>query len=509
MSAPSAPGPAGRRVRGRLLRLASDTFFFVAGFTVRRAVSLVTLPVLTRVLTVHQFGMLAVIATVRELLAVIFQLGVPNASDRFYYDCPDERAQRRMFGTLLLLLMTTSGVGCLLLAWAGEAVWRRVVGDVPFHPYITLTIASIFTGTMGVLPRSLFRVTNRVPRWAALTAAHGVLTAALSIALVVVGDLGALGVVVGHLAGSAVFFVINFRYLRPHLAWTFSPGLALRALAFGLPDVPVRVSTWAVRLADRLILQAWVPLSVVGLYSIGSMLGSTLFELVASSANAAILPFFYATARETEPRAARKMFADVAAYNAAVLAFLALGAMLFAREAILVLAPPQYLAAEAVVPLIAWGSVFQALAHVPARGIYLVKKTAVLPLVFGVPALLNVGLNFLLIPSFGMLGAAWATFLSYPALFALILAVAQRVYPIPYDYGRMAKPLVVLLALSWAKALIPTDSLAVAVSLKALLLAAFPVALLALGFLDAGEWRAVAGGTRRLLAARLLPGGAR
>lgn len=274
----------------------------------------------------------------------------------------------------------------------------------------------------------------------------------------------------------------------------------LRCLIFGLPDVPVRVAAWALRLADRLILQAYLPLSVVGIYALGYMLGSAVFDLVASAVNSAILPFFYRTVTEAQSDS-RRVFAVIAAWDAALLSGLGLATVLFAHEVIVVLATPRYLAAETIVPLVVWASLFQALAHVPSRAIYVVKKTAWLPAVFVVPAALNVGLNLLLVPRWGMLGAALATLAAYPVLFLLTLAVAQRVYPIPYDYVRMAKPLVILLVLSLAKNAAPPDP-AWAVGFKAVLLAAFPVALLVSGFVTVEERRLLAGLVRSSGASR-------
>lgn len=249
---------------------------------------------------------------------------------------------------------------------------------------------------------------------------------------------------------------------------------------------------WALKLADRLILQRYVALSAVGVYSVGYMLGGTLFDLIASSVNSAILPFVYQTAREESEERSKSVFAELAAWNAALIALIGLVTILFAHEVIVILTTRDYLAAETVVTMIVWASIFQALAHVPTRAIYLVKKTGYLLVVFLVPAVLNVGLNFALIPPFGIRGAALATLIAYPVLFALTLWVAQHVYPIPYDYWRMAKPLAVLLALCIGKEAIPTDSLVAAVALKALLLAAFPVGLLASGFVTAAERRRLA-----------------
>lgn len=275
--------------------------------------------------------------------------------------------------------------------------------------------------------------------------------------------------------------------MRGHLAWDISPRLIWQSLAFGLPDVPVRMSAWVLRLADRLILQAYVPLAGVGIYSLGYTLGSTPFELVGSAVNAAILPVFYQMDRDAPERSSQRMFGSVAAWETALLAFLGLGTILFARELILVLSTRHYLDALPIVPLVVWASVFLHMSNIPMRAIYTAKRTGYLPLIFGVPAALNIALNVLLIPRYGIIGAAWATLIAYPILFVLHLAVAQRVYRIPYPYRRMALPLVLMLLLSAGRDVVPAVPLALSLAVKLLLLAALPLGLWLLGFVTAEE----------------------
>jgi O-antigen/teichoic acid export membrane protein len=278
----------------------------------------------------------------------------------------------------------------------------------------------------------------------------------------------------------------------------------MQCLAFGWVDVPVRLGAWGLRVADRLILQAYVPLSLVGVYSIGQMLGATAFELVASSVNLAIMPFFYQTALETSEPSSKRIFADIAAWNAVLLGLLGLGTVLFAREIIVIFATARFLDAEPIVLLIAWASIFQALAHVPTRGVYFAKKTGWLPLVFLGPAALNIALNFAMVPRWGIMGPALAALVAYPVFLVLTLVVAQRVYSIPYDYKRIAKPLVIVLGLSLAKALVPAEPMAAAILVKALLLFTYPVALAASGFLTDHERLALHGLARRFM--HLAPG---
>ena len=189
----------------RGVQLVKDIVVYTTGLVLRRGLSIVTLPVITRFLTQADIGVVALVSTVRELLAVILELGVPNAAARFFYDYESREERRRLFGTLFIFLMGSSVVASLLALAAGALLWPRFVPDVPFHPYVSLTILTVFFMMAGVLPRSIFRVTNRVPLFMTLSLLQGVLTTAITIALVVAG-MGALGSVLGALASAALFF---------------------------------------------------------------------------------------------------------------------------------------------------------------------------------------------------------------------------------------------------------------------------------------------------------------
>jgi O-antigen/teichoic acid export membrane protein len=477
-------------MRDRWLQLGRDAVIYALGLGLRRGLGIVTLPVFARHLAPAQFGTLAVLGTLRDLLAVVFELGTPNASVRFYYDCGTDAERRRLFGSLQIFLAVTSTLFTLLALALGPRLWAAVAPEIPFHPYASLTILTVFLTGSSILPRGLLRVTHRVSLFAGLSLAQGVLSAALCITLVVGYDLGALGAVIGNLVVAAIFAPVQLAFLRGRLTWRVSPGLVRRCLAFGINDVPVRVGAWALRLADRLILQAYVPLSAVGVYSMGYMLGSTGFELIGSAVNAAILPFFYRVAADETPARAQAIFARLAAWHVALFGFLGLALSLFAREIILLFATARYLAAEPIVQLVVWASVALTLAQIPLRAVYTAKRTANLPVVFLVPAALNVTLNFVWIPHHGILGAAAATAVAYPLMTVLQFWAAQRVYPIPYPYARMAAALavaVLLAAVGWLAS--PDDRLAEA-SLQLALLTAYPALLWLTGFMPADERRA-------------------
>jgi O-antigen/teichoic acid export membrane protein len=72
-------------------------------------------------------------------------------------------------------------------------------------------------------------------------------------------------------------------------------------------------------------------------------------------------------------------------------------------------------------------------------GIYLKKKTRVVPFVTGIGAAINIVGNLILIPRWGMMGAAWATLMGYLAMAVVLYITVQKFYPVKYQFQRLAK----------------------------------------------------------------------
>ena len=143
----------------------------------------------------------------------------------------------------------------------------------------------------------------------------------------------------------------------------------------------------------------------------------------------------------------------------------------------LLTAKPEYYSGSRVVALLAFGGAAWAAYTVVAIGIGRARRTQFNWVVTGAAAVLNVGLNLVLIPRYGMMGAAIATVAAYTTMFAAMAWHAQRVYPVPYQWRRVVTVVGTAVAIvAVAKAV--HVSLPVAIALSAL----YPLVLLPLGF---------------------------
>jgi len=167
----------------------------------------------------------------------------------------------------------------------------------------------------------------------------------------------------------------------------------------------------------------------------------------------------------------------VMVYAITVLTLIGLGLSLFAREALTVLTPPAYHGAARIVPLIVLSYLFFEVYYLFSFGFDLVRKTGYAPFIIGAGAIINFGFNLLLIPRFGMVGAAVATVLSYMLLPIIEYPIVRRLYPVPYEWGRLAKLLIISIAIYLIGVMLKTGRLWVDIGVGSGLILAWGLAL--------------------------------
>ena len=269
-----------------------------------------------------------------------------------------------------------------------------------------------------------------------------------------------------------------------NVGFSFSYDKLKGLIAFGSPLIITSVASFAVNFSDRFFLRHFATLSTVGVYALGYKFGFMLSLLVVQPFDTIWQARIYEIAKRN---ASGDMFSRLFEYYCLVLVAAALALSIIIKEVMTLIASASFHDAYKVVPVVALAYVFQGMNRFVLAGTYIAKKTMWLAPVGLLTAAANVGLNLLLIPRFGMMGAAWATAFSFLLMAILSLSVSQKVYRLPYVFGRVAALGSVAIIVFSFSTLITVPSLILELSLKLLLFAAFPIVLYLLGLFSKGE----------------------
>lgn len=473
-------------MRERITSLFKNLTIYGVGDVATNLVSFLLLPVYVRHLSPVDYGIIGLLLSVEVVAKIVFRFGLDGSFMRMYFDCADERARQTLASTLFMFLLAVDGAALVMVAPFAGPLATALFGVEGYGLVLLLTLLNIFVMGFSFLPFHVLRIEQQSRQFVAFTFARSAGTLLTRLLLVVGLGMGVLGVVLADIVVSAALTALLVgRYgalIRP---W-FSRAVLREALAFGLPRLPHGLAHQVIAVADRYVLRFFVSLHDIGLYSIGSTFGLAL-KLFLSAFEYAWAPFYFSAMKEDHAKAT---FSLVTTYGVAVLTWMAAGVSAMAPGVVRLMTTPEFFGAAEVVPWVAIGVLLQGVYLLTSIGLNITKNTRFYPMSTGIAALTSVAANFVLVPQFGIVGAAEANALAYLALAGVSYTFSQRVYPMRYEWGRLLRVAVAgLVSYALARLVVAADATALwsAAASGGIVFAAFPAVLAVLGFFRTRE----------------------
>ena len=224
-------------------------------------------------------------------------------------------------------------------------------------------------------------------------------------------------------------------------------------------------------------------LAEAGLYALAVKF-SQVVTVVVRAFNLAWPPLAYSIRSDED---ARRAYSLVVTYYLLVSFTIVLALSLEARWVVRALAAPEFFDAYEAVPLVATGVTLYALYLVLSVAVGRVGRTEYNFPVTAVALAVNIGLNLVLIPPYGIVGAGIALVGAYLVMVALMYAVTRRVFPLGLEWARIARIVGFAAALFAAGELLLPDDGAVGLLSRAALVPLFWALLYGSGFFHAAE----------------------
>lgn len=447
-TAQSTPLLSAIQMRDLFSRIAgASAMYGLANFGIR-ALNFLLLPLYTRYLSPTDYGLITLAETFAAFLALVIGLGFDCAIQRLYFQHLDDPAVLASYlGSALKFALAAAAFAILLTVTAGRPILHAFAPrfDVPYR-FLVWAIITAASAQFLQYKLIVFQSQGRSGSYALVSVASFLLTAGFAVALVVLAQRGASGMLLGKLAASVIGLVVTLFLFSAVLRTPFHWRYVRETLAIGTALVPHQLMAGGLMAADRFILGYYRDLSEVGLYSIAYTFGGVM-SLVTMSLTQAWAPLYYELARKQED--GRRALGRICSVLAVVLSAVACFGALIAQDFIAHFLDHRYIAAGRVVPWIIGAYLAHSMFAMFTLAVMQAKRTQWLMLVSFTALLANTILNFVLIPQIGMYGAAYATIAAYVVEVIVMYFVAQRVYPLRYDLPRIvAACMVFLIALA-------------------------------------------------------------
>ncbi|MGZ4865079.1 MAG: oligosaccharide flippase family protein [Halobacteriota archaeon] len=400
--------------------------------------NLILLPILTKNLAVADYGAWALIMVTLGLLPWLATLGLGASMTRFLAAETDKREIQEGFYSMgFVVLLTSSIVSGLLFLFVQQIAASLFQNNLTIA---LLVILNIWIACVTAYFLQYFVTFQKIKWNSVLTVFNAWLNTAI-IAFFVLLGYGLQGAVIALFIQQFVSFAVVLYLVVAQIGFAIPKFRRIREyLAFGLPLLPTLLSSWIVNSSDRYLIAFFLGAAAVGYYSPGYALGTTIGIIGAPlSLLSPILSKYYDDNNIADVRTILKYSFK---YYCAIMLPSVFAVSVLSMPLLLVLTTKQiaengYL----VTPLVAAGAVLVGMQSLFVIILWLKTKTIVIGSIWVLCAAFNLGLNFVLIPYLGLIGAALTTFLAFLLASVLSIYYSLREFTFDVSFGFILKSL--------------------------------------------------------------------
>lgn len=393
--------------RTRIVRHGS---VYLLGNILQRAVSFIMLPIYTHYLTPADYGVLELLSMVIDFVAIIFGLRVADAVFRYYAKYKEQRDKNEVITTSMFLLLILNVMGVFLIWSTAGLLSHMVFGESAKASLLMLFSFTLLTQSLVSVPMVFLKARQKSFTFLGFSISKLLMQLGLNIYFIVFLGMRVEGVIYSALITGVIMSSVLSVYTLSITGIHCSLAKAKQIVKFSIPLIGAALLAFYFTFGDRYFLQLFSGTEEVGIYALAYKFGFLLGFLVLGPFSSIWNSEMYSVAFKKN---GTEIFQDVFLIISTVMIFFAVGISVFIKEFLMIMSAPAFWPAAKIVPLIMGAYLLQGWTWYGSLGILLKERT--IERTYGnvfTAIVITPGYLFL-IPLYGAMGAALATFIAF------------------------------------------------------------------------------------------------
>lgn len=408
-----------------------NTSVYFSANILNAAIPFMLLPILTRYLSVEEYGQIAMFQFLTAGLAGIVGLNTVGAAGRKFYDQGVTKVELAIYNTNCLWILLFTGTFIAFSAFIFDSEITSILSIPSYWVYLAVIVS--LSSFLIQFRLNQWQIRGEAKKYGVLQVGNSLLNLSCSLVLVVVLSMGAQGRVESLvLTGIIISIIAFFLLVKNKLLVLMLPDKKhlFEALNFGVPLVPHVFGIFLLSSADRYVINDNLGLAAAGVYLLAIQLSSA-FSIVFDAINKSYVPYLFSVLRDDKEDVKRRIVKNTYYYFIALI-ILALIGFFLAPPVLLFIAGDKFKAAGEVIGWLVFSQVFGGMYLMVTNYIFYSKETKLLSLVTIVSGILNIILLYILIPIWGIKGAAFASCIAMFIRFFLTWSIAAKKVNMPW-----------------------------------------------------------------------------
>lgn len=415
-----------------LKRFFKETLIYGLSTYIQKFIGVFLLPLYTALLTPEDYGILDLLGTVAIISIYLVVCGTDSSLSYYYFRKEHLKERPIMVSSTLIIRITFASVIFIIVGLLSNKLSFLIFGK-DYSLFLILTGISLGVQSIYSFFTDLIRFEKRPWIFTWVSVSNLLVNIFFNIYFILILKKGIWGAIMASVISYSLMALFTIIYVFKRYGIHFSKDWAVKILKYGSPLIGTAFAVWILTTTDRYFLAHFRNVADIGIYAVGGKLASFL-GLVSGALQMAWAP--YAMDIQYEPNA-KKIYAKVFFIYFVVNILAIFFISMFSIDLLKVFTQPAYYSAKAVVPFLCLSVVFFSGYFIVAIGIAITKKARHTIWITLIAAGVNIGMNFLLTPTIGAVGAALSIMTANFLIFILTLSVSQKLYPIDYGYFKI------------------------------------------------------------------------
>lgn len=414
-------------------RLGADSLLYAFMNVGTKLIAFIMLPIYTNFLPRENYGVLTTIDSITSMLTFLVIFGTDSALAFYYFETKEKEKKLEYVRNVMYFRLFIVGILGLLVLISGPLIAEMILGSPQYVNLLYLSLGVLFVDTMIIVILMVMRFDFRTKRVVIFTVGKMFLIAILSYLFLKYFITSAEGILLGRLVSVILVLIplifTSSAYLKPKINF----DSLKEVIKYAAPLVPASLAFWVIANVSIIFLGKFQSMEEVGVYGAATRL-ATVITLLTSGVQMAWRPYSMALKdKKDSPLLFSKIYVVLL-----ILGIFGVMAIATIMPFIIGILGKDYYHAYQYVALISAATFLNFYYLIISVGLFFTKKTSTISITFGMVAVINTILNFVLIPKFSIWGAVAAYLLAYMVAIVFIFRKSQQAYYVPVSFGKMA-----------------------------------------------------------------------
>jgi len=450
-----------------------------------KASGVILLPLYTKYMTTSEYGVYAILEATLLIIVEILNLGLHQALVMMNNSPEFSKKKKSIFFSIFAVTLVISVIFIFIGEFSTPYISKIFEEPEVFYSYLRIAVYIIALRLIYNLFLNKLRADDQSGMFTLLNIIKLLIMLTLVIYFVAFAGYKVMGIMYSYLITEILTFLFVSPLMFKRMSLVFEKKIVSVAFKFGVPLIFGSVAMMLLNLSDRYIIKYLTDYSSVGIYNLGYSFAGILNMFLITPFGLALMPIAY---KMFGKEGDTKYYSKILTYLTYILVWAGLGLSIFSMEIIKTFTlNSSYWPAYKIAPVIIFSYIFFGMRFMSSLGMFLTRNTKHIAYSTIIASVLNIVLNFIFIPVFGVIAAAYTTLISFILLYFVTLHFSNKFYVIQFEHTKLFK-VIILGVMFYSLASVTFDmNIYLRFPIKLFLVILFPYILYLIKFYDPVE----------------------